>query len=259
MKHGFMIRRTKGTTLILSPFENPVTAGSWEPQEEVVWYGSTILTTKEKDDALFVMYKHIDRGVDRWIQDARYLPRLLLCALAFLITYFFFSLAVRDPLPMLDELLLAGGVAFALGAFLTSRDKKSDMAMKRRMELKQNASRSDFLVVEGLGSYEKYVDDAAYIDTIELADRLAMVSDHPLERLQVSEQQSGEWQAELDQLIRDHFKLTGRSTWLWYRKVMDARTLGKADVGLSARLLKLAMNQQIDLSLLALLVSISKQ
>ena len=70
MKHGFMIRRTKGTTLILSPFENPVTAGSWEPQEEVVWYGSTILTTGKR----MIVARHVQEhrpGVDRWI-DARH-------------------------------------------------------------------------------------------------------------------------------------------------------------------------------------------
>ncbi|MDX9809991.1 MAG: hypothetical protein WCR91_08680 [Sphaerochaetaceae bacterium] len=259
MKKGYILRRTKGQSIYLSPFQNTATSATWSTEEEIVWHASTVLNTKEKDDILFTLYKHIDRGVDRWIQDARYLPRLLLCALAFLVTYFFFSLAVRDPIPMVDELLIAGFVAFLLGMFLSSRDKKSDLAMKKRLEIKQNASRADFVVLEGLESYEKYLDDMAFIDTIELADRLVLSGNGELAELIVKDEHTLSHQDEIARLLFEFIRINDKRLYYWYEKVLQVRLTQKRDISLSARLLKLSIDQHLDLPVLALMIAISKQ
>lgn len=256
MNRGFVIRRSKSPSLYLSPFADQLSAKQWDEQEGISWYSSTPLTTKEKDDLLFEMYKDIDLGVDRWIQDVRYLPRLLIGALVFLVTYFFFSLAVRDPIPIIDELLLATGATIAVWSLISSRDKKSDMAMKRRLMLKQNAARTDFILEENLSRYEQYLDDADYINTIDLADQIALVGNHTLAPLKLK---AFEHQETLHTMLLTQVKLDQPKMWSWYQKLLVARSLGKEDVSLSARLLKLAMAGQLDLPLMALLLAVAKQ
>jgi hypothetical protein len=259
MKSCYVLRRDHGPSVYLTPFQTINSAESWKEDEEIKWFSSSQLPTKEKDDALYVLYTQLDRGVDRWIQDARYLPRLLLSALAFLITYFFFSLAVRDPLPMVDELLIAGGVSVGLAVYLSRRDKKSDMAMKRRLELKQNASRSDFDLLDSLTIYEDYLTKCSFLDTIDLADRLALTGEADLPSLVVPEEQRGPWQDDMMALLLEHIRITNSIQYKKLLRILEVRKSKKGDEVLSARLLKLAMNKSIDLPLLALLTVTAKQ
>ncbi|WP_422481907.1 hypothetical protein [Pleomorphochaeta sp. DL1XJH-081] len=255
----FIIRRSKGEPLYLTPFVDPKRAGSWDPDEEIRWHASTGLTAHEKDDALFTLYTQIDRGVDRWIQDARYLPRLLISAGVFLVVYFFFSLAVRDPLPMIDELVIASGLAVGTAIWLSRRDKKSEMAMKRRLEQKQNASRSDFVIEEGISVYEDYLDTCSYLDTLDLADRLALVGDDgPLPELTLQELQDAPWIKQLHGVLLTHMQLRNKLLFSTYKQVMELHKVSGGSEALSARLVKLAMRGDLDLPLLALLVAISK-
>lgn len=259
MQSCFIIRRSKGAPLYLTPFVDPKKAGSWDSDEEIRWYASTGLTSHEKDDALFTLYTQIDRGVDRWIQDARYLPRLLISAAVFLITYFFFSLAVRDPVPMVDELVIASGLALGTAIWLSRKDKKSEMAMKRRLEQKQNASRSDFVIEEGLSAYEDYLDTCSHLDTLDLADRLALVGDDgPLPDLAIPESQDISWVKQMDSVLLRHIELKNKQLFSTYRDVLELHKTSQGSESLSARLVKLAMRGELDLPLLALLVAVSK-
>lgn len=258
MASCYILRRNKGESLFLTEFGDPKDAQDWKDEDEIHWFASTGLTTHEKDDALFTLYSQIDRGVDRWIQDRRYVPRLLVSAGVFLVVYFFFSLAVRDPLPMIDELVLALGGSITVGVLMARRDKQSELAMKRRLELKQNASRSTFEILEGLSVYEAYLDTCAYFDTLDLADRLALVDGQDLPSLEIPEDQRGEWQAEFKRLLTNHFAQSDKQFHARCQRVITSREAGKPDEALAARLVKLAMHQEIDLPLVALLVAVAK-
>lgn len=255
----FILRRNKGGSLYLTPFVDPKQAEQWTEEELVRWHASTGLTTQEKDEALFTLYTQIDRGVDRWIQDKRYVPRLLLSALVFLVVYFFFSLAVRDPLPMVDELVIALGSAIAFATFLAKRDRKGELAMKRRMELKQQASRSEFDIQEHIGILESYLDTCAYLDTLDLADRLALVSDQEMPPLEFPDGEDGTMLKTLLGSLERHVELTDRPFHARVMRVRATRDAKKGDEVLAARLVKLAMRQEIDLPLLALLVVTPKR
>jgi hypothetical protein len=259
MKACFIIRPGKGNPLYLTPFVDPKTAVAWDEDEEIKWHASTGLTAHEKDDALFTLYSQIDRGVDRWIQDARYLPRLLLSAAMFLLIYFFFSLAIRDPIPMVDELVLASGAAIGTAIFLSKRDKKGEMAMKRRLELKQNASRCDFAIEESIAYYEEYIDTCAHFDTLELADRLANVDDRQLPQFSPQEELPVELERMLTELLMQHMRLQSKKLYTMHLRVLEENQVGKEADVLGARLVKLAMRQELDLPLLAFMVMMSKR
>ena len=259
MQSCFLLRRNKGNPLYLSPFVDPRLSGSWSEDEAITWHASTGLHTHEKDDAMITLYQQIDRGVDRWIQDARYIPRLMISAAVFLVTYFFLSLAVRDPIPVIDELLIASALAVVTAVSLSKRDKQGDVAMKRRLVLKQQASRCDFAIEEGLSIYEDFLDTCAHIDTIDLAERLTLSGSAPLPELNVPEEQRGMWQSKIhEQLIR-HVQLTNKQLYKRFQMILQERTNETGDETHAARLVKLSMQGQLDLPLLALLVVTEKQ
>ena len=259
MRSGYIIRRNRGGTLYLTEFDDPKLAGTWSEDEEIAWFASTGLHAQEKDDALFLLYKRIDRGVDRWIQDARYIPRLLISALSFLVVYFFFSLAIRDPLPMIDELFIASAAAVITAMGLARRDKKGDVAMKQRLVLKQQASRSDFIIEEGIASYEDYLDECSHLDTIDLAERLTLTTSESLPSLVIPEGRTGPWQEQFNNLLLRSIELTHKQLFTRYRQIIRVRNSEQGDESLAARLVKFSMQGQIDLPLLALLVEVEKQ
>src|SRR5690554_7341348 len=99
-------------------------------------YASGMLNSQQKDQATYSLFSQIDFAVDRWIQDKRYVPRLLISALVFMLSYLFFSLVVRDPIPMIDELLISSALTIFLWVTLSRRDTRSVLAQQNRQRLK---------------------------------------------------------------------------------------------------------------------------
>lgn len=140
--------------------------------EQVVMYASGMLNAQQKDQATFSLFSQIDFAVDRWIQDKRYVPRLLFSALAFMLSYLFFSLVVRDPLPMIDELLISSGLAIFVWVSLSRRDTRSILAQENRQRLKMIGGKRSEQIQENLFSIEEYLDTCAKTDVRELAGQL---------------------------------------------------------------------------------------
>ena len=97
MKYCYLLSRSSKELLCISPFTDPLKVLDWQEDEALNVYSAATLTQNQRDVLHTTLYKEIDRGVDRWVQDTRYLPRLFLGGVVFLLTYFIFSLAVRDP------------------------------------------------------------------------------------------------------------------------------------------------------------------
>jgi hypothetical protein len=81
------------------------------------------------------LYRLAETAVKLWVCELRFLPRFLISAGVFLVAYFFASFVIRDPLPVIDELIigLAASVLtyFLIGKrFLSSRtaeEKRGDL------------------------------------------------------------------------------------------------------------------------------------
>jgi len=253
----FAIQRSHKENLFLTPYEDAKLASQWEAANPITWYASTSLTSQEQDRALYALYTQIDRGVDCWVMDRRYVPRLLISAFVFLIVYFFFSLAVRDPVPVIDELILGLGAAAATATFIAKRDKKSDLAVRRRLELKQNALHSSFTTLPLLSRLEAYLDEMAALDTLDIADQLTMTKKGELKGLKLNNDDK-EVVKEIRELLLRHVELSNSRLFEWYRKIERANLKGIGDEALSARLVKVSFKREIDMSLLALMVALAK-
>lgn len=108
----FHIRKPDGSGIYLHPFEEfdriISKGGSFQIEgrygEEPVIESLTAFRN--------TLYRIIEDAVNSWITESRFIPRFLGSAGIFLFVYFFLSFVIRDPLPMLDEIV--SGIAAAV-------------------------------------------------------------------------------------------------------------------------------------------------
>ena len=82
----------------------------------------------------------IEKGVNRWIADSRFLLHCVMAAAVFLVSYYFLSYVIRDPLPVVDEVVLSGVLAFLAYIRLRNQEYRSEKAVSRKLELEQSLS-----------------------------------------------------------------------------------------------------------------------
>jgi hypothetical protein len=82
------------------------------------------------------LYRMIEQAVKDWSAERKFIPRFLISAGFFLLIYFVMSVVIRDPLPMVDEIL--GGLAGSaiMYAFLARRASDSKSATELKIKLR---------------------------------------------------------------------------------------------------------------------------
>ncbi len=253
----YALLRKIGSNLYLSPYLNTDKAAHLDADTPVVLKSSGMLTKGQKDEASYALYRAIDFSVDRWIQDKQYIPRLLVCAAVFMVTYFFMSLAIRDPIPMLDEMLVSTALTIFCWVALAKRDTRSSLALQRRYELKGKAGSTDYQEQEGLFALEAFLQDISALDMQDVSDNLCLVEKKGFELL--TEEQKGPWAKEFLELLLLHLKVRQKNIYRMYHRVHSVRESQKPNLRLSQRLFHLSMQQKIDLPLLTLTVILSEQ
>ena len=243
--------------LYLSPYLQADKAAQLDDETPVVLKSSGMLTKGQKDEASYALYSAIDFSVDRWIQDKQYIPRLLICAVVFMVTYFFMSLAIRDPIPMLDEVVVSTGLTIFCWIALAKRDTRSSLALQRRHVLKGKAGSPDYQQLEALFALETFLQDIAGLDMQDVSDNLCLVENKGFELF--TEGQKGPWAEEFLDLLLLHLKVRQKGLYRMYHRVHAVRASQKPNLRLSQRLFHLSMQQKIDLPLLALTVVLSEQ
>lgn len=82
------------------------------------------------------LYHRIEVAVRRWLSDVRFIPKFLISTGLFLLAYFFTAYAIPDPLPVIDELAVATGVAVFTYLLMGRRDIASEIAARKRSALR---------------------------------------------------------------------------------------------------------------------------
>ncbi|NCC66326.1 MAG: hypothetical protein EOM15_16950 [Spirochaetia bacterium] len=245
----YYLQRQKRESLCLSPYLDVENANRLEEDEQVMLKASGMLTKNQRDEVSYSLYSAIDFSVDRWIQNKQYVPRLLISALVFTVSYFILSLAIRDPLPMVDELLISGGLAVFTWISLAKRDTRSSVAQRRRTALKIKSSEREEVIEEELFALEQYLDDLHNADALELCHSLCLVSTLPLKPL--SYEGSSEVTKALAHLLDLHLRVRDKALHRTVLKIVQQRRQRKSDFRLAQHLFHLQMQQKLDLPLLA--------
>ena len=244
MSGFYLIKRTFGKSLYLHPFLKKKWTIDWDPKESIVTEISNKISSEDREDCLFELYTGIDRGVNSWIQELKYIPRFINAALAFLGVYFFMSFVIRDPIPIIDELL--GGVAAAVVVYLftAARNKKSDIAMKKRIELKKQADQAAFKVDEKLLIIEEMLLEYDEMPAITLSDKICGDEDG------ISILEKTEKTADIAAFIQILLYRNDKHKKILHR--LPSVNTEREVTTMSAHLLNLAGRRKIDLPLLAL-------
>lgn len=118
------------------------------------------------------MYRRIEEDVKDWIAEKRFIPRFLSGAGAFLGIYLLFSLVIRDPIPMVDELLLATGGSLITYFLLGRRDLRSEEASQRRIALRNKVDGAIFTQNPFVREIEESLQQYDQTSREELVERL---------------------------------------------------------------------------------------
>ena len=252
MRNCYLLSRSSRELLCISPFIEPAQVLDWQEGEDLTVLSAATLRQEQRDMLHTTLYREIDRGVDRWVQDTRYLPRLFLGGLVFLLTYFIFSLAVRDPLPMIDELLIAGAATVIAVKVMSSRDRKSPLALKQRLTLKNRVGEAIYTLDEELKCLENHLYELSHFDPLELAESISTG-----EVTFPCELREGALADFSEQFLR-WVKVNRRQFLPLLQTLKRLEHDTARQNSFSARLLKLAMNGSLDLPLFALAQHLSK-
>lgn len=254
MNASYIIQRKNRPLICLTPLADPKSVETMQNGEEIILKSSTLLTKHQSDEATFALYNTIDYSVDRWIQDKQYVPRLLVSAVVFTISYFIFSLAVRDPIPMVDELVISSALAVVTWRTIARRDSRSAVAQHRRHELKVGASDRRTVIVDELFALEAYLDNLESYDAFSLANGLCRVGDQTLAPLEHSLDSATE--AEVTDLLFLHLKRSDKPLFDLIAKITQVQQNKSSAPKLASQLYQQAMNKGLDLPLIALAVSL---
>jgi hypothetical protein len=140
----FHLYRQDGSALFLHPFDSTESVFQYLEAGEVAGkYGKEprveSLTLFRND-----MYQLVERSVASWLTEARFIPKFLVSSAVFLVVYLLMSLVFRDPLPMVDELLIAFGASILTYILMGRRDRSSNVALKKRVEFRTKVDRIVF-------------------------------------------------------------------------------------------------------------------
>ncbi len=251
MKHSYALVRRGRPILCLTPLLDPQVVAHADEEAEHTLRTSTMLSRQQADEVTFNLYNFIDFSVDRWIQDRFYVPRLLLSALVFTVSYFIFSLAVRDPIPMIDELIISTVLAIITWRSVAKRDRRSSLAQHRRQRLKVQASERRSEIVDELFGIEEFLDELAGRDYYTLSYSLCGVGEGKAVNFthSVEQEMIDEMSELLPLVLRTSYKEVLR-----YRDQINALKGGsiKKRERLGNRLYQAAQKGEVDLPLLAL-------
>ncbi len=195
----FHLHRKDGSSLLLHPLFPPAKVveilesspleGRYgrEPRVEVL--------TGLRDE----LYRQVELGVRHWLDDLRFIPKFLIASGAFVAAYLFFSIVVRDPLPVIDEVVLGLLAAVASFVLIGRRDRASLRAAKKRQDLRQVVDRIAFRE----SPFVKTVEEALHSAEGQSVEQVVRRIVEPLgQGPQQSPEADGEAQAEAAQFVR---------------------------------------------------------
>ena len=164
----FHIYRSDGTSLFLHPFDDRTTLFSLA--EGVETEGRFGKEPRVESLTMFrnKLYRLIETNVKDWITDTKFIPRFILSAAVFLIVYFFTSLVIRDPIPVLDELLISIGAAAVSYYMLSKRDQNSEKASAKRLQLRIRVDRIVFNESSFVKKFEELLHYNESVDAMDL-------------------------------------------------------------------------------------------
>ncbi len=242
-------------SILLNPFYKNKNIGDLNSEEPITILSANTITKDDNEYITQVCFEEIDQSVNLWIQEKRYYLRLLASTFAFFIMYFFLSLVIRDPIPLLDEFVGSGAFAIFVWNFFSKRDKKSAIARKKKLEIKRQVNSANNKELDVLKKIEDYIFNLNSRDNLDIADAITLV-EGDIENFQVEEAEK--------QYLNDILRLLKLKLFEnnkienYYKKLLKVNESNIKDEALSSRLIEFGKTNKFDLLLLYLIIAIEK-
>ncbi len=137
-------------------------------------YSSGLLDWDEEQKLTIQLKSEARMAVSRWIQEKRYILRLLVSAVIFVISYFVFSLAVRDPLPVIDELVIAFALSTLYWIWEKRHDEKTELALVSRDMLYKAIEETDVSYSALVEDIERRYEEFSCSDVLDIAKKISI-------------------------------------------------------------------------------------
>lgn len=207
---------------------------------------SGLLTVNERKKVDEYLLKAAYSFATKYIQERHYILRLLLSTFAFLFIYLFLSLVVRDPIPMLDEILISALFFALVWTFQMKRDGAAAEKSKLLLELGKMIGDAEVVIDSSLDPVESFIYEVDHrYDPIKLANLLSLV-EMDEELLFFSSTLSQSFRKEL----KEYLTKSDRKSLGYLEMIKKNRGPNRR---LAARLLLSASHREIDLAFLAFL------
>lgn len=166
----YIVRRFSGELLILHPFrrESPI----FRDPEGTILEGRYASEPGPGEAELIrtVLHEELEKGLRKDTLDRGFYLRLVISAGVFLVLYLFLSIVIRDPVPLVDELLVGGLGAFAAWFALERRALSSEDLALRSAYLRRTLDAAIFRPSLAAKYLEEFLQDVETLDPERLAE-----------------------------------------------------------------------------------------
>ena len=170
----FYLRR-RGVPLVLSS----ISSYDFSVLSESVEFrilSSSPLSVFEKESAERAVSAEAEISLYRYLQERRYIPRLLVSAALFLFLYLFLSIAVPDPIPVIDEILLSFLASAALWVILARADRRSSFMREKLECIDSSLQKSAVTISSSMANVEEWYDNLYSYSLLETSRMIATAS-----------------------------------------------------------------------------------
>ncbi|MDC7125121.1 MAG: hypothetical protein PQJ46_06120 [Spirochaetales bacterium] len=248
----FHITRKDGTPLFLYPFNKKSNLIElFEKSSIVGLYGD-----EPRVESLTLLrnelYRLVEDSVKEWIAEKKFIPRFLISSAVFLIVYFLMSFIIRDPLPMVDELV--GGIVSAVICyfFLMKRDRDSKKSTEMKIKLRKKVDEIVFnedVFTKDVEQYFQYCETSEDIEELFqniLKDKSGCMFDYS-DKEKVSE------------LLESISLMFNEGDIKKYEKLLYKINSSESSTSGKNRLIKWLSSRKVDPALFALYAKITKE
>lgn len=207
-------------------------------------YSSSLVPWDEEKRLESALSDELMYAIVRYIEDKKYIPRLILSAIVFLLIYFFLSFAVRDPIPLLDEILVSAVITAFFWIYLKKRDKESVVLKIKYKAIEKKIEEENLTYLDFLSDVEhKY----SYFSSLELEDLVSQIVSGKIEKIECPDVQFDDF----CQIFSEEIRRKEKALYSYYLRLKDGNFPKKK---FSDELLHAYGVGSFDLSLLALVI-----
>lgn len=114
----------------------------------------------------------VDLAVRSWFNDSKFLLHFTLATCIFLLSFYFLSYVIRDPLPLVDEIVLSLILGILGWYRLSNQEVHSEKALVKKQELIQSLNSISFESGDFLKQVELYLEKVSSMNRDEVLDMM---------------------------------------------------------------------------------------